>query len=140
MKLSLTTIVLFLTVFSFAQNPDRKYKSHFQENGVLKVETNDGEYVLTFYSEAIIETVFIPKGEVYNTNSHAVVLSPERIKTTFKQIAGRISFGTDNLTVTIITAPFQIVYSYKGKPILSEKLGFQKNDSLGNDKFQYKKR
>lgn len=138
MKLSLTTIVLFLTVFSFGQNPDRKYRSHIQENGLLKVETNDGEYILTFYSEAIIETVFIPKGEVYNTNSHAVVLSPERVKTTFKQIAGTIVFGTDSLTVTIITAPFQIRYSYKGRPILSEKEGYIKNDSLETIRFNIK--
>ncbi|WP_452225098.1 TIM-barrel domain-containing protein [Lacinutrix chionoecetis] len=108
----------------------REYISHSQENGKLEVETNDGKYIFTPFNNAIIETTFIPKGEEYNTNSHAVVMSPENVKVSYKNVGKVIIFGTHDLTVMIKTDPFKIYYYYKGQQITSVKNGHQKTDDF----------
>ena len=43
----------------------------------LEINTSDGKYIIKAYSDKIVETSFIPKGETYNPMSEAVVLSPK---------------------------------------------------------------
>ena len=71
-------IYLLLSTFAFAQNANRKYESYKKTNNTLEIKTSDGLYVLKPYSEKIVETSFIPKGETFNTDSHAVVLIPQK--------------------------------------------------------------
>ncbi|WP_299114466.1 TIM-barrel domain-containing protein [uncultured Winogradskyella sp.] len=128
MKQRFLYIVLVLFSISIcAQNSNRIYKSHNQENGLFTVVTNDGRYVFQFYSPEILQASFIPNGENYESESHAVVMKSENIETTYKYVENDITFGSTALSVTITTKPFQVSYSYKGKSIISEKRGYYKN-------------
>ncbi|SHG99110.1 oligosaccharide 4-alpha-D-glucosyltransferase [Winogradskyella jejuensis] len=128
MKKSIYTLLaLLLFHFGFTQNPNRVYQSHNEENGVFSVTTNDGKYMFQFYSEDILETTFIPNGENQNLNSHAVVLKPQNIDAKYKYVGNVISYSSKSLSVNVITEPFQVSYSYQGKPIISEKRGYYKS-------------
>jgi oligosaccharide 4-alpha-D-glucosyltransferase len=70
-------LLLFLSTVGFAQNANRKYISHQLNENVLEVKTSDGMYFLQLYNDKIIETSFVPNGEKFNPNSHAVVLKPK---------------------------------------------------------------
>ena len=122
-------IFLFLFQFGFTQNPNRIYQSHSEKNGFFSVITNDGEYQFHFYSDAIIETTFIPNSEKDKTQkeSHAVVLKSKNVKTKYKYEGKNISFLSNDLSVVISISPFKITYTYKGEPIISEKRGYFKS-------------
>ncbi|MBC2844334.1 TIM-barrel domain-containing protein [Winogradskyella flava] len=127
MKQFFFLIAFLFTVSIIAQNPTRIYKSHNEENGKFEVVTNDGRYRFQFYTDAILETSFIANNEVYNNNSHAVVLEPETIQTTYKYQGDTITYGSKGISVKIVTQPFQISYVYDGKTIISEKRGYIKS-------------
>jgi len=110
-----------------AQNPNRIYQSHNEENGMFTVTTNDGKYIFQFYNENILETTFIPTGEIVNSNSHAVVLQPAEVETTYKYVGDVITFGSEGISVSVTTSPFQISYAYKDKNLISEKEGYYKS-------------
>lgn len=119
-------IFLLLSTFAFAQNTNRKYESYKKTNNTLEIKTSDGLYVLKPYSEKIVETSFIPKGETFNTDSHAVVLIPQKGISKVKETKNTLLFSTKGIVVTIEKSPFKISYSYKGKALLSEKNGYVK--------------
>jgi len=128
MKHILLSLLLFVTVSITAQNPSRTYKSHNEENNIFSVTTNDGKYLFQFYSEDIIETTFIPKGEMQSKASHAVVMQPKNIEAVYSYVGNDITYGTsDGISVTITTEPFQIRYRYKGDDLISEKRGYYKS-------------
>lgn len=120
-------VTLLLFQFGFSQNPNRIYKSHNEENGIFSVITNDGKYEFQFYSEDILETSFIPRGETKKAESHSVVLQPKKIKTNYRYKGNVISFSSENLSVSVTTDPFRIEYLSKEKSIISEKRGYYKN-------------
>ena len=122
-------VLLLITTFSFAQNANRKYISHTWKNNILEIKTNDGEYLINPYSDRIIETSFIPNGETFNPNSHAVVLKPNVENLAFRENKDALVLKVKNLEVQIILAPFQIFYFYNDKFLLSEKNGYTKKDS-----------
>ena len=119
-------IFLLLSTFAFAQNANRKYESYKKTSNTLEIKTSDGLYVLKPYSEKIVETSFIPKGETFNTDSHAVVLIPQKGISKVKETKNTLLFSTKGIVVTIEKSPFKISYSYKGKALLSEKNGYVK--------------
>ncbi|MFN4027536.1 MAG: TIM-barrel domain-containing protein [Flavobacterium sp.] len=124
--------ILFLLLFAavtFAQNANRNYLSHTWKNNLLEVKTSDGTYRIKAYSNKIVETSFIPNGEVFNPNSHAVIKTQEKINTTVSKTDSSISLVTNNITVVINKSPFRITYSNQGKVLLSEKNGYIKKDS-----------
>jgi len=123
----LVSIVLFLCN-GHAQT--RTYKSHSEENGKLSVVTSDGTYIFTPYSSNIIETMFVPEGEAINPKSHAVVMPYDRSIGKYSYKDNQISFNTEGMGVTITTEPFDIGYTYKDKPLLSEAKGYEDRDSL----------
>ncbi|MFD1063008.1 TIM-barrel domain-containing protein [Winogradskyella litorisediminis] len=122
-------ILLSLICFQlgFTQNPNRIYQSHSEENDIFSVVTNDGEYQFLFYSEAIVETTFIPLGEDYKPKSHAVNNELNRIEAKYKYEGNVISFSTNGVSVSVTTEPFQIKYFYNDKEIISEKRGYYKS-------------
>ena len=122
-------LLVLLTSLTWAQNANRKYISHTWKNNVLEIKTNDGTYHILPYSEKIMETSFIPNGEAYNSNSHAVIKKPEKIKAQFSKEENTLSVFTKGITVIINKYPFNITYASKGKVLLSEKLGYSKKDS-----------
>lgn len=124
-----TLFLLLVSAVTFAQNANRNYLSHTWKNNLLEVKTSDGTYRIKPYSDKIVETSFIPNGEVFNPNSHAVVKTPEKINASVSKTATSISLVTNNITVIINKAPFRITFSNQGKVLLSEKNGYIKKDS-----------
>ena len=125
-----TLFLLLITAVTFAQNANRNYLSHTWKNNLLEVKTSDGTYRIKAYSNKIVETSFIPNGEVFNPNSHAVIKTQEKINTTVSKTDSSISLVTNNITVVINKSPFRITYSNQGKVLLSEKNGYIKKDSI----------
>lgn len=134
---------LLLFQFGFSQNANRIYQSHNEENGTFFVTTNDGKYEFQFYANNILETTFIPKGEVQDIKSHALVLKSKKtsLKNNIKETENSISFYlqferkkckdltncNDYLKVNIQKQPFQISYYHNNKLITSEKRGYYKS-------------
>ncbi|MFK5959246.1 MAG: glycoside hydrolase family 31 protein [Lutibacter sp.] len=120
-------LLFFAGFFVNAQNSNRKF-INFEENGaIVKIKTNDGIYLIKPYSNKIIETSFIPNGEVFNPNSHAVVLNPSTVKFIIQKSENSIHLKTSGISLEIKKQPFQISYSYKNKPLISERKGYVKN-------------
>ena len=126
-KIILLTTFILSAVSASAQNADRIYKSHSEEGGLFQVVTTDGNYLFQFYSTEIIESTFIPNGEFLRKESHAVIMPSKSIETSYSYVGNDITFGSDGISVTIRTEPFQISYAYKGKRITSEKRGYYKS-------------
>ena len=124
-------VVLFIGIISFslqAQNPDRKYQAHKVEGNVITVSTSDGAYRFMPFTNEIMETSFIPKGEKYNPESYAVVLAPKEVKFTISEDDKSLKIDTDGLDVVITKAPFQVSYYFEGEKVLSEKAGYTKTE------------
>ncbi len=132
-KIQLLVLLLILSGVVFAQNTDRKYLSHELKSEHLIVKTNDGQYQIKFYDENIVETSFIPTGESFNPESHAVVLKAEEVNAKLTDNKSELTYASSGMTVLLSKSPFQISYIYKGKQLLSEKRGYiasKENESI----------
>jgi oligosaccharide 4-alpha-D-glucosyltransferase len=118
--------LLFITSLSFAQNANRKFESYKKVNNTLEIVTSDGKYSIKAYSEKIVETSFIPKGEPTNPDSEAVVLTPKKEISKIIETPNFISLYTKGIIVTIQKTPFQITYFNQQKLLISEKNGYLK--------------
>jgi alpha-glucosidase (family GH31 glycosyl hydrolase) len=129
-------LLLFITSLSFAQNATRKFESYKEVNNALEIKTTDGQYLIKAYSDKIVETTFIPKGESSNSNSQAVVLVPKKGISKIIKTPSTISLYTKGIVVTVQKSPFQISYFNQQKLLLSEKNGYfkQKHIPLDNVK------
>lgn len=126
----LLNILLFLVVTAaLAQNAERQIENTQYFGDRLELVMNDGRYIIKPYSENIIETSFIPKGEVFKDESHAVVIEPQKLKAKFKNKKHQLEYSTKGMTVIIQKSPFQISYYYNDKLLFSEKEGYVKKDS-----------
>ena len=135
--------LFIVTLFSFAlltaQNTKRIFKSAVKQGLDLKIEVNDGYYMIKPYSSNIIQTTFVPKGEYLKVESHAVVAKPYSSYFEMTDRGNDVLLKTKGLYVTITKSPFQISYYYKDKFIISEKEGYVKNDSLETIQFNLTK-
>ena len=122
--------LLLITSFSFAQTIDRAYISFKKINNSLEIKTSDGLYLIKAYSDKIVETSFIPKGESFNPNSEAVVLIPKKGIAKVSEKTNTLTFSTSGIRVSIQKFPFQISYFYKSKLLISEKGGYSKRIKL----------
>jgi oligosaccharide 4-alpha-D-glucosyltransferase len=129
MKFIKITFILFLFAGFFlnAQNDKRNYISFSEKEAHFEVKTNDGIYQIKPYSTKIFETSFIPNGESFNPDSHAVVLKPETIDFLVEDKDNLITISTSGLAVQISKIPFKISYYFKGKPLISERKGYLNN-------------
>jgi alpha-glucosidase (family GH31 glycosyl hydrolase) len=135
---------LFFTFLSFSQNPNRKYISHELTPNGIQIQVNDGKYYISFYSEKIVETTFVPQGEIYQKESHAVEnknfvkpilinkINPIEISYDEDYI---FSFKSSNkklnkFSVKIDNENFKLSYWYNGREITSEKAGYSKTDEM----------
>ncbi|UOB18791.1 glycoside hydrolase family 31 protein [Abyssalbus ytuae] len=125
----LYVIFFLITSFVCAQNVNRTFISHSLKDNHLEIMVSDGKYIIKPYSKKIIETSFVPDGEQFRKESHAVVLEPVEIRTTFKNSENTIAYSTTGISVSITKNPFQISYYYNSKPVISEKAGYVKTDS-----------
>ena len=127
MKRVLVLLVFLSVQFAFGQNDNRVFKNITQTDLGLDINVNDGKYIITFFSEEIVETTFIPGGEKLNNKSHAVILKPSKVEITPVITVNESLFFSSGISVQIIHKPFQIRYKYNGEIVTSEKLGYQKN-------------
>ncbi|MEZ4803571.1 MAG: glycoside hydrolase family 31 protein [Gelidibacter sp.] len=139
MKTNVSILFLFYLAFGFSQNPNRTFESLDFRNNQLEVKVSDGMYRIVPYTDKIVETSFIPTGETFNPSSHTVVLKPETVPSELIQSENSFELKTGGLSVHIQKQPFQISYSYKNKSIVSEKMGYVKNDSLETIQFNLTK-
>ncbi len=128
-------IILFLLIHQlcFAQNTNRKFEGHKKTDNGLEIKTSDGYYLFKAYSDKIIETSFIPKGQVYEKNSHAIVLESKKGIVQINNKSKIIEFKTQGIIIKIQKSPFQISYFYQNKLLLSEKNGYSKKKHIPLD-------
>ena len=130
------TLFLFGTLSFNAQNSERYVTDIIQKKGnYISIKVNDGTYKIKYYTSFIVETTFIPKGEIFNKFSHAVVLKPTKNKLILNSNDETTTIISDGISVKISKKPFQISYMYKGEEIISEKTGYSK-DSV-HEKIQF---
>jgi len=137
----LTVLMAFAvgSLTAMAQNSQRVYQSHSLGTNGLIVETDQGKYQIRFYNQNIVETAFIPNGEEFEKDSHAVVLQPEKEGAKLADRQNDLLYSSKGMSVKVSKKPFGISYSYKGKNLLSEKEGYIKTDSTENIDFQIEK-
>ena len=130
-KMKKFLLFLLVPTIFFAQNANRKYEGNKLTDGVLTIKTSDGDYLIRIISESIIETSFVPKGQSFNPDSHAVILKPTKDNLYLNETSKKIEYShvTPSISVTILKSPFSISYFYKKTPIISEKRGYIKKDS-----------
>jgi oligosaccharide 4-alpha-D-glucosyltransferase len=124
-----TVTLLFLSSIGIAQGTGRTFISYKKNPLNLEIAVSDGKYQIRFYNADIVETSFIPKGETFNPESHAVVMAPNAFTPNFKEAPGSIKYSTPGITVKINKSPFNISYHYNDRELLSEKNGYTKRDS-----------
>lgn len=110
----------------FAQNSNRLFKEFKQVDEHFYVAVDDGEYLFRFYTPEIVEATFVPLGEVFDKESHAVVLTPAKVPVAIVQSEQQLTMATKGISIQIQKQPFQISYFYKGENIVSEKKGYEK--------------
>ena len=127
-KVSNFIILFFLGALCYAQNANRIFERVIEKKNSIEVNVNDGKYIITFYTPKIVETTFIPKGEEYNNESHAVVLKPNVINVQLGNTTDSnfLTYSSEGLNVYIQKTPFQISYLYQGKNAIQEKEGYSK--------------
>lgn len=120
--------LLLVTALSFAQNANRSYLSHTWKKNSLELKTNDGSYQIKYLSNKIVETSFIPNGEIFNPISEAVIKTSEKSKVKLTDGVNALMLYSKDLTILIDKAPFKISYLKNGGFILSEKNGYVKKE------------
>lgn len=125
-------IFLFLisTTIFYAQNSSRKFESITNHKTYVELKTNDGLYRFQPYGNEIIETSFIPTGETFNPNSHAVVLKTTPVEIKIVETSNLTEIQLLDISVKIVHSPFQISYYYEGNLLTSEKNGYSKNEKF----------
>jgi len=128
-----TLLLLLITTFSFAQNNNRKYESYKKNDKTIEINVSDGQYFINYYTNKIIETSFIPKGEKFNPKSEAVVLKQNDVGYKITESTNILSINTKGIVVVVQKNPFQISYFDRRKLLISEKNGYIKKDSTGSN-------
>ncbi|NNL80243.1 MAG: DUF4968 domain-containing protein [Flavobacteriaceae bacterium] len=109
-------------------NTDRIFESIKETNNGLVIEVSDGKYYIRYYSPEIVETTFIPNGQEFKDESHAVVLNSSSPVNDILEGTEEIIVHAGGISLVINKNPFQIAYSFKDRTILSEKKGYHKTD------------
>ncbi len=126
MKNIIKITLVFITAVAFSQNPNRIFNGFKQVENQLEIYTNEGVYLVKPYNEKIFETTFLPIGEQFNPNSHAVVMQAEKVNFQVLEAENLIEYKSAGITLKIEKSPFKITYWYKNQELISEKLGYQK--------------
>jgi alpha-glucosidase/oligosaccharide 4-alpha-D-glucosyltransferase len=132
------TLFLLITGPFYGQDGQREFISYRAEGNILEVEVSDGLYRLLPYTTKIMECSFIPAGETYDPQSHAVVLTPESLEAQVSDLGHALTWSASGLTVRIDKSPFRITYFYKDK-LISERRGFIASDSTRQIEFKLEK-
>ena len=107
MKFLLVVFVLF-SAYAHAQNSNRIYQSVAKNDSCIEVKTSDGCYFFSAYSENIIETTFVPNGESFLVESHAVVQVKTKNLFKLKESKTDVRLFTKGIQVIITKQPFLV--------------------------------
>ncbi|UMB61822.1 DUF4968 domain-containing protein [Lutibacter sp. A80] len=129
-KIKLLLLIFCINFIGFSQNSTRKFEGITKHKNYVEVKTNDGLYRFQPYGNEIIETSFIPKGEIFNSNSHAVVLKTKAVEMEIIETANLTEIKMLDISVKISHVPFQVSYYYEGNLLTSEKNGYSKNEEF----------
>lgn len=137
---TITLSIFLLSSLVWAQNPNRQFESFKKTSNGVEVKTNDGTYYIQPYSDKIMETAFVPKGQEAKNGSHAVVMQPKAVKSKVKNNKNELILETNGIKTLIQKSPLQVQYYYKNQLVTSEKLGYQfVNDSTESIQFNLTK-
>lgn len=140
MKNNLFLVVILLAIIpNWISAQDRIYHGYKEFENKIEVYVNDGHYIIKPFTEKIIETSFIPEGEKYNPNSHAVVLNPDKVNVTLIENDEFIKYSTQGIKVSIQKAPFNITYFYKNDTVISEGKGYVNGEDFESLNFRINK-
>jgi len=127
MKYFQLAVLALASQTALAQNADRHFVSAARNQNTLEITVSDGRYLIKPYSATVVETTFIPNGERFEPQSHAVVLAPAATAT-LNDRGAALDFTMDpartGITVHIEKQPFRISYIYQGRQLVAEKRGY----------------
>ena len=129
LKIAFLSSLFFISIAVFGQNPDRNFLSAEQLENSVVVKTQDGNYIFRPYTPEIMETSFIPEGEDFSDESHAVVLEPLNVRFDLEETSENIIIDTDGVDVVISKMPFQVTYFFNDEKLISEKMGYSKGET-----------
>lgn len=127
-KMAFLNVLFFLSFSLVAQNPNRTFEALEKTDAGVEITTNDGKYLFRYFTPEILEASFIPEGEEFEENSHAVVLQPQEVKFSVSEEADLIKIDSEGLDVEVSKMPFQVTYYFEGEKVISEKTGYSKGD------------
>ena len=125
-NIKLLLLIFCINFIGFSQNSTRKFEGIKKYKKYVEVKTNDGLYRFQPYGNEIIETSFIPTGETFNPNSHAVVLNTVAVEMEIIETSGMTEIKMKDISIKINHSPFQILYYYEDNFLISEKKGYYK--------------
>jgi alpha-glucosidase (family GH31 glycosyl hydrolase) len=145
-------LLIIFTLISFnshSQNPNRKYISHEITPTGIEIQVNDGKYIISYYTEKIVETTFIPQGEIYQKESHAIIKNYKKLKLKSNHSSNLIRFFSEHymfdkqdmgniqseIEIHLYLSPFKLAFHSNGKEITSEKSGYFKTDEFESIEF-----
>ncbi|MCK9290814.1 MAG: TIM-barrel domain-containing protein [Bacteroidales bacterium] len=103
-----------------------------EHESFLLLQTDHGDITFRPFSDSIIETCWHPTGFTGFEVSHAVVMSPDPVKTFLAEAENQLIYDLPGIQVLIQKQPFHISYINNGKTILSEEKGFfARHDASG---------
>ncbi len=123
--ISVLFILVLQTNFFYAQNEQRKFENIIQNKEGLQINVSDGYYLLKAYSPKIVECNFIPKGQTFQPNSHAVVA--RSIDQPFEKSEDNGSIylkQSGGIMVKVQKEPFKMMYSFNNEKLIEEGLGY----------------
>jgi alpha-glucosidase (family GH31 glycosyl hydrolase) len=132
-------IVLSLLLFLFtgqsalSQSANRVFEGIEKRANHFEIHVSDGAYRLQFYTPDMVEASFIPEGEKFTEESHAVVLGPKQVTVDVSKTDSSVVLRSKGITARIQKSPFQIAYYREDKLLIKEK-GYRK-DSLETIRF-----
>ncbi len=128
-KIVLLAFVLSIFQCGISQSTSRIFENLTDLKGKIEVSVSDGKYLIIPFSDKIIHTTFYPKGKDVKNFSYAVDMVPEKPAYKINEAKSTVVIDINNMQVTITKTPFQISYTYNGKPLISERKGYLATDT-----------
>jgi len=132
-------ICCLFTAILFSYHIDAKrYLDHQLKNSQLIINSDEGEFRLTFLTFSALEVFFKPPHRK-QLPSYAISAKPADITLQLKDNPDYLLLSTKQLTVRINKQPLQFSYYKNGKLLASEDSGFFIHDSLRGVRFKLDK-
>lgn len=121
---------IVFTGYLNAQQTERQYKGWKDLGNKFEIAVSDGKYLIQPMNEKIFHVTFYPEGNDVKDYSYAADLEPEKIATIVTENNESLVLDTkQGIDVLVKFNPFNISYTYNGKPLLAETTGYVEADS-----------